>query len=48
MQLVDPSAQAVLVTALAVWSAGGSLVVHLGPVEDETLAHRAQTEGVTA
>lgn len=48
VQLVDPSAQAVLVTALAVWSAGGSLVVHLGPVDDETLAHRAQTEGVTA
>ena len=50
---VGVTAASVIVSAFAFFRllfapAGGSLVVHLGPVEDETLAHRAQTEGVTA
>ncbi|MDN5716633.1 MAG: TIGR03089 family protein [Janibacter sp.] len=48
IQLVDPPAEALLRTALAVWSAEGSLVVHLGPTDEETLVRRAQAEGVTA
>lgn len=48
VQLVDPSAEALLRTALAVWSAQGSLVVHLGPTDEATLQRRARSEGVTA
>lgn len=48
VQLVDPSAEALLRTALAVWAAEGSLVVHLGPTDEATRARRAQAEGVTA
>lgn len=48
VQLVDPSAEALLRTALTVWSAQGSLVVHLGPTDEQTLARRADAEGVTA
>lgn len=47
-QLVDPSAAALLLTAVATWAEGGSLVVHLGTVDEETLERRATTEGVTA
>ncbi|KRE37670.1 hypothetical protein ASG73_08435 [Janibacter sp. Soil728] len=48
VQLVDPSAEALLRTSLAVWSAEGSLVVHLGPTDEQTLSRRADAEGVTA
>lgn len=48
VQLVDPSAEALLRTALAVWADGGSLVVHLGQTDEATLDRRARTEGVTA
>ncbi|QBF45348.1 TIGR03089 family protein [Janibacter limosus] len=48
VQLVDPSVEALLRTALTVWSAQGSLVVHLGPTDEQTLARRADAEGVTA
>lgn len=47
-QLVDPSAGALLRSALAVWAGGGSLVVHLGAVDAQTLTRRATSEGVTA
>lgn len=47
VQIVDPSAEALLRNALAVWSVGGSLVVHLGSADEATIAHRARTEGVT-
>ncbi len=47
VQLVDPSAGDLLRLALAAWSDGGSLVVHLGNVDEETLARRADSEGVT-
>lgn len=46
-QLLDPSAGLLLRTALAVWSGGGSLVVHLGEVDQATLTRRADSEGVT-
>lgn len=48
VQLVDPSVETLLRSALAVWAGGGSLVVHLGQADEATLAHRARTEGVTA
>lgn len=48
VQLVDPSAEAMLRAAMSVWAAGGSLVVHLGPTDEETIARRADAEGVTA
>lgn len=48
VQLVDPTAEALLRTSLDVWSRGGSLVVHLGPTDAATLERRAQAEGVTA
>ena len=48
VQLVDPSPEALLRTALAVWSEHGSLVVHLGQDDEATLARRARSEGVTA
>lgn len=48
VQLVDPSAEALLRTALAVWADRGSLVVHLGQTDEATLERRARTEGVTA
>lgn len=47
LQLVDPSAETLLRTAVAVWAAGGSLVVHLGPSDPATVERRAQAEGVT-
>lgn len=47
VQIVDPSAEALLRNALAVWSVGGSLVVHLGSADEATITHRARTEGVT-
>ena len=47
-QLVDPSAEALLRSALAVWSLGGSLVVHLGQTDEATLVRRNESEGVTA
>mgnify|MGYP001112070745 CR=1 FL=1 len=46
-QLVDPTAGTLLQAALATWAEGGSLVVHLGSVDEETLDRRATTEGVT-
>lgn len=46
-QLVDPSPGGLLRSALAAWSAGGSLVVHLGEPDEATLTRRAQSEGVT-
>lgn len=48
LQLVDPTAGDLLRAALATWAGGGSLVVHLGPVDADTLTRRATTEGVTA
>ena len=48
VQLVDPTAEALLRTTLDVWSRGGSLVVHLGPTDAATLERRARAEGVTA
>ncbi len=48
VQLVDPSAETLLRTAVAVWAASGSLVVHLGPADETTVARRAADEGVTA
>lgn len=48
VHLVDPSAEALLRSALAVWSLGGSLVVHLGQTDEATLARRNESEGVTA
>lgn len=48
LQLVDPTAGDLLRRALATWAGGGSLVVHLGEVDRETLARRAASEGVTA
>lgn len=47
VQLVDPSTEALVRSALAVWAGGGSLVVHLGGTDGDTLARRASTEGVT-
>ncbi|CAM4109224.1 TIGR03089 family protein [Janibacter anophelis] len=48
VQLVDPSAESLLRAAMSVWAAGGSLVVHLGPTDEATVARRADAEGVTA
>ena len=48
LQLVDPTAGDLLRAALATWAGGGSLVVHLGPVDADTLTRRATSEGVTA
>lgn len=45
---MDPDAGGLLRVALTVWAAGGSLVVQLGSVDDDTLTRRATSEGVTA
>ncbi len=48
LQLVDPTAGELLRRALATWAGGGSLVVHLGSVDADTVTRRATSEGVTA
>lgn len=48
LQLVEPSPGELLRSALSAWAEGGSLVVHLGPADAETLDRRATSEGVTA
>lgn len=48
VHVMDPDAGGLLRVALTVWAAGGSLVVQLGSVDDDTLTRRATSEGVTA
>lgn len=47
VQVVAPSTQTLLQAALAAWSVGGSLVVHLGAPDPDDVTRRADAEGVT-
>lgn len=47
LQLVAPTDEQLLRGALAAWSVGGSLVVHVGEPDPAAVARRAADEGVT-
>lgn len=47
VQLVTPDLPGLLLGALAAWSVGGSLLVHVGAPDPDAVARRAADEGVT-